>query len=287
MSPDPTAGLLADVPEAAYFAVRDGASLSVAELARYRDKGWVGVYPLLTQEGVARACRVREQTLQEFTGPDRFAEAQHPQAFERRPWFKSMHAYVPDYYDVACHPAIVKRVSSILGPDVIAWGLTLVCSRPGGIHRWHVDVEHRYWDGVSVYIGLENIGLQSSLKVVEGSQRIPEPPQALGVANDDAQALAAAQSRVPEASLVTVPLAPGQFFIFAGRIWHGSHNTSGLARVAMIIHYSRPDARVQVPLNFDDPVRWHASRPPCVLVAGRDDHGVNRLAGRPGTGGPR
>jgi ectoine hydroxylase-related dioxygenase (phytanoyl-CoA dioxygenase family) len=192
-----------------------------------------------------------------------------------------MHAYVPEYYDAVCHPAVVGRVASILGPDVIAWGLTLIQSVPGNVHRWHVDVEHRHWDGVSVYMGLENITPQSSLLVVEGSQDIPEPPQAFGQITDDAAALKAARSRVPGAEVRTVGLQPGQFFLFAGRLWHGSHNTGDQVRVAMIAHYSRPDADVRIPLSFDDPVRWHGWRPPCILVAGRDTAGVNRLVGRP------
>jgi ectoine hydroxylase-related dioxygenase (phytanoyl-CoA dioxygenase family) len=148
------------------------------------------------------------------------------------------------------------------------------------VHRWHVDLEHRQWHGVSVFLGLENLDLDSTLKVLTGSHRMPERPQAYGV-QDDAGALAAVRRQASEAEIVRVPLEPGQFFLFAGRLWHGSHNTGTRTRLAMILHYSRPDVRVQVPLNFDDPIRWHPSRPPCVLVAGQDRHGLNRLVGRP------
>jgi ectoine hydroxylase-related dioxygenase (phytanoyl-CoA dioxygenase family) len=80
---------------------------------------------------------------------------------------------------------------------------------------------------------------------------------------------------------VRIPVKPGGFFLFDGRLWHGSDNTGPNIRLAMIIHYSRPDVRVQIPLNFDAPVHWHESRPPCVLVSGEDRHGINRLVGRP------
>ena len=255
--------------------------LTTDELERFRQRGWVGVYPLLTDAGVRRTCALRGSTLAYITLPDQMAQATHPEAFERRPWFKSMHALVPEYYDAACHPVIARRVASILGPDVLAWGLTLTRSLPGGVHRWHVDIEHLRWPGVSVYIGLENNDQDSTLKVLTGSHRMPERPQAYGV-KDDAGALAAMRSTVPEAEIVRMPVRPGEFFLFDGRLWHASHNTGPNIRLAMIIHYSRPDVRVQAPLNFNDPIHWHESRPPCALVCGEDRYGINRLVGRPG-----
>lgn len=254
--------------------------LDAGELARFGRDGWVGTYPLFDAAGVDRLSRLRDPTLAHITLPGQMTQAMNPQAFERRPWFKSMHALVPEYHDAACHPAIVRRVASILGPDVIAWGLTLTRSPPGGVHRWHVDVEHLRWPGVSVYIGLVNSDLDSALQVLTGSHLMPEKPQAYGV-NDDAGALAAVQPTVPAAEALRIPVEPGEFFLFDGRLWHGSHNTGANVRLAMIIHYSRPDVRVQIPLNFDDPIHWHESRPPCVLVCGEDRFGINRLVARP------
>jgi len=254
--------------------------LDAGELARFERDGWVGTYPLFDASRVDLLCRLRGPTLNHITMPDQMTQATHPQAFEQRYWFKSMHALVPEYYDAACHPAIVRRVASILGPDVLAWGLTLTRSIPGGVHRWHVDIEHLRWPGVSVYIGLVNNDLDSTLKVLTGSHRMPERPQAYGV-EDDAGALAVVSPAVTGAEIVRMPLKPGEFFLFDGRLWHGSHNTGPNVRLAMIIHYSRPDVRVQIPLNFSDPIHWHESRPPCVLVSGEDRSGINRLVGRP------
>jgi len=257
--------------------------LSGEERQHFAREGWVGAYPLLTAAGVKRLCALRDEVLPRITLPDQMAGATDPQAFQRRPWFKSMHTLVPEYFDVAGHPDIVGRVASLLGPDLIAWGLTSTLSLPGGVHRWHVDIEHMHWPGVSVYIGLENNDLGSTLKVVAGSQRMGARPQDFGV-GDEASAVAAVQTRVPEARALRVPVRPGEFFLFHGQLWHASHNTGDRTRVAMIIHYSRPDARVRIPLSFDDPVRWHAWQPPCVLVCGEDRYGINRLVGRPEPG---
>jgi hypothetical protein len=254
--------------------------LDAGELARFERDGWVGVYPLFDAAHVDRLCKLRNRALPYITPPNDLAQATRPEAFEQRPWFKSMHALVPEYYDAACHPAIVRRVASVLGPDVLVWGLTLTCSLPGGVHRWHADIEHLRWPGVSVYIGLKNNDPDSTLKVLTGSHRMPERPQAYGV-GDDAGTLAAVRPTMPEAQIVRIPVKPGGFFLFDGQLWHGSHNTGPNIRLAMIIHYSRPDVRVQIPLNFNEPVHWHESRPPCVLVCGEDRFGTNRLVGRP------
>ncbi len=163
------------------------AGLSTAELTRYERDGWLGVYPLLTPEGVTYTCQVRERVMRGFMSPDWLARSHDARDLELRPWFKSMHAYVPTFYDITCHPAIVDRMVSILGPDVIAWGATLLRAVPGKTHRWHVDVEHRHWDGVSVFLGLENIEPRSTLKVISGSHRMSEPPQAYGIHDDDSQ----------------------------------------------------------------------------------------------------
>ncbi len=282
MRPMPTAG--APAPALQFAAGSAGAhALGMQEVEHFRRTGWVGRYPLLTAEDVSRVHRVRDQVVDGFTLPEQLARATQPDAFERRPWFKSMHAHVPLFHDIASHPAIVGRVASLLGPDVMVWGQVTIRSWPGKQHRWHVDVENLRWPGVNAYIGLTNMDGHSALKVVEGTHRIGRPPQAFGVDKDDAVALAEARKQVPDSRIAAVPITPGEFFLFDGLLWHGSHNTGGLERLAMIVHYARPDADVRVPLNFDEPIQWHPTRPPCALVSGEDRHGVNRLVGRPGT----
>src|SRR5690348_12444758 len=111
--------------------------LDAEERRRFERDGWVGVYPLLSDEEVRHACALRDRVMPHVTSPRQMAQFTDLQTFERRPWFKSMHTLVPEYYDVASHPAVVGRVAALLGPDLIAWGLTLTRSMPGGMHRWH------------------------------------------------------------------------------------------------------------------------------------------------------
>jgi hypothetical protein len=256
--------------------------LSAAEMALFERDGWIGSYPLLGRGEIAELLRARRGGPRFLRkGLERIAEDER--VFDRRPWYKSMHAYLPAFGRLAAHPAIVARVASILGPDVIAWGMTSSNLRPRQRHRWHVDVEHRRWPGVSVFIALRNIAPGSSLKVVSGSHRIEETPPTGGPVSD-AAALAASRRLQPASELDTVELGEGDFFIFHGRLWHGSHNRTWRIRSALIAQYARPDAEIAIPLTYDDPIRWHTYRPPCLLVQGTDRSGVNRLVPPPRDG---
>jgi hypothetical protein len=106
-------------------------------------------------------------------------------------------------------------------------------------------------------------------------------PQSLDVASDcDAQTIA--RTLDSEAELVTPDLHPGEFFIFAGRLWHGSNNSGYQTRHALLIQYTSVDNKVRIPLSFDEPIDWWESyRPPCVLVAGKANSDLNQIASRP------
>ncbi len=244
-----------------------GQALEGAELQRFEDVGWAGPFPLLSEHGV-RELSARRAPL----------EARCCEAEGR--WFKSVHAVDDVVADIAASRPIVDRMRALLGPDIIAWGASFTWREPGQVHRWHVDVEHVAWPGVTVFIGLEGSSAESSLKVISRSHRLDESPQRLGLTSD-ADVLAACQARIPGADLANVAIGPGSFFMFSGRLWHGSHNLSAIPRAALLLQYARPDARIRIPLTFDDPVSWHAAAPPCLLVSGRDRHGVNAIVPSP------
>ena len=255
-------------------------TLDAGELARFKERGWVGNFPALAAAEAEAIAGRRALEITRFSYPDNRGLAGGPGAFERRPWFKSMHAYLPDYFALASHPAIVGRVASILGPDLIAWGVTTILMQPGQVHRWHVDLEHVHWEGVSAFIGLQGNTTQTNLKVVTRSQGIGALPQRLGI-RSDADALAACRQADPACALEVMDVQVGEFSLFDGRLWHGSHNTGQTPRTAMIAQYARPDARIRIPLNWDEPIRWHPDPPPCVLVRGQDRHGINRVVTAP------
>ena len=130
--------------------------------------------------------------------------------------------------------------------------------------------------GNQCIIGLKNVSKESSLKVLSGSHRFNCIPQELGALTDD-EVLSIGRSCDPHCRLETIDIREGEFFIFHGRLWHGSHNTGPSVRTAIIAQYSSPDAEVGIPKGWDDPISWHSYRPPCVLVRGTDAFGRNHI----------
>lgn len=246
--------------------------LSDGELSKFNQEGWVGPYPLLTAEGAERLCQLYGYFSKSFVV--------RPSPFDARPWYKSMHVCIPEYYDVAVNPAIVERVKRVIGPDVICWGATVTVVPYGHRRRWHVDVEHKRWPGVSVFVGLRHLSDLSTLKVMPGTHRLQEIPQELSGNSDDEVEQAARQAGCTS-SVTAVSMKTGDFFIFAGRLWHGSHNLAPATRLALILQYTAPSEKIAAPLNWDEPIIWSPNQLPCVLAAGTDRFGYNRICGRP------
>ncbi len=241
-------------------------------------RGWSGPHRLMPAADARALGTLAAACLPQVSDPSSWFGGTPD--FKVRPWYKSLHAHVSAFHDLACHPALVAAVTGVLGADVIAWGVSAMRKGPGDKHPWHVDIEHAAWRGVSVVLGLAGtVPGQSGLKFIGGSHRLRgfECDPAL----DDAEALALARTGDPQCSLDYPALEDGEFLLFDGPVWHASHNTGDGTRIAAILQYAAPSARVRIPLDFRSPVTWQAEGPPCVLVAGTDRFGVNRLVGRP------
>jgi hypothetical protein len=245
--------------------------LNAGEIAFFKKNGWVGTFPLLSKTGVEDASAISDRSAGKFKVP-----GNNPFSFLIKPWFKSMHAKIPEYREIAGHPFIVEKIASLLGDDVIVWGTTTTRRVTGQKHRWHVDVEHNHWKGVSVFLGLKGTTKLSSLSVIAGSQNLKVMPQTLNI-NDNDEVLAYCRQTNKDCELVTVDINEGEFFLFDGPIWHSSDNKSEGERTAMIIQYSTPDYKIKIPKSWNEPIQWHPSRPPCVLVKGVDRFGLNKL----------
>ena len=245
--------------------------LTHQEIEYFNKNGWVGSFPLLTDYGVEKATIIHHQSSERFRSAGRTVFS-----FINKPWYKSMHISIKEYRDIVSHPFIVEKVASLLGDNIIAWGTTSLGRLPGEKKRWHVDIEHKYWKGVSVFLGLKGASKLSSLKVVTGSHLLNDMPQSLHI-NEDDKALAFCKQTIPDCEVVNVELNEGEFFLFDGTVWHASENKSGTERIGMLIQYSTPDQKVRIPRNFDEPIRWHPIRPTCLLVKGADKYKINRL----------
>lgn len=208
-------------------------------------------------------------------------------------WPKGHAVSSPAFCKVAKHPAILDVVVSILGPNVILWGASVLDRPPGFVHPWHSDIESAIPSGktLAVWLGLEHTNRDSTLLILPGSQRFSTTVQEvrhvqgkgrLEVSNDDI--LRWARARDNRSQLVSLDMTDGEALFFDGRLWHASENRSPWTRRALLLQYAAADTAIRIPdLNFLD---WpfqvlERPRPPCLLVRGNAMTEINRIVSPP------
>lgn len=167
-------------------------------------------------------------------------------------WCKGSVASDRVVYDVATRPLVASLLTELLGPNVILWGASVVDRTPGEAHAWHTDIESSAPDArcVTVWVGLENTSVESSLKLIRGSHRIGKALQMVaaerGVPRDARTtdvALECARAYLSDATVIEPAMENGQALLFDGRVWHGSLNSqvSGRRR-SLVLQYAAAGA---------------------------------------------
>ena len=236
--------------------------------AQVRTRGWSEPARLVSK-AQARALAVEARAYEpHLTWPQEWTRTKREPDFASKPWFKSPHVLSKNFHDLAMSEKILAPVRAVLGDDVMLWGTSYVIRLPGEKHRWHFDLEHLAWDGVSVFLGLEGVRPgQSSLKFIGQSDRIADKIN-MAECQSDKAAIAHAKKIRPDCTLDYPRMTDGEFVIFSGRTLHGSHNTARHMRTAMLFQYATPAADVRIPLSWNPPIAWSSYRPPCAVASG-------------------
>jgi len=187
---------------------------------------------------------------------------------DQRPWFKSFHSLSPEFLDVAFHPDILAILhKTFQNRPTKLWGVAPLVKRAGVTHAWHSDIETRCWPTLTVWLGLKGVNKNTSLQVISHTHELIKTPDALrkqGIPmHSNEEVLRAAQELNPNCELIVPEMKDGDYIIFWGSMWHGTHNTSSDSRYAATLQYSEVDANIRVPLNFEKPVHWHSQKPRC------------------------
>ena len=155
------------------------------------------------------------------------------------------HIDVPALTQHISHPAIVKRLQSLIGPDVILWGSQVFC-KPATIGMevpWHQDGE--YWPirplaTCSVWIAIDDVSIANgAMRYIPGSHRARRLfPHVVS----DRAVLALNRVLDPTcydaAAAAYDELASGQISLHDVYLIHGSAaNTSGMRRAGFAIRY--------------------------------------------------
>jgi non-haem Fe2+, alpha-ketoglutarate-dependent halogenase len=188
---------------------------------------------------------------------------------------------------LATHPAILERLKSILGEDIVLW-VAHVLSRPpndpGQI--WHSDTINQFLRGVHVSIAITDMTKANGcMKLVKGSHLYRASLSAaiefgLIDGKNDQMLLEYADKLAPwhaPHSIEHIELGKGQFFFTWGGLWHGiGPNFTSANRLACVARFARTDVTCKN-YGFKDYNIVEGPKLPCILVSGIDKFGFNKM----------
>lgn len=244
--------------------------LNSSEIEQYKELGFIGPFKLFEPQEVDSLTKniVTEKSiyflrnrifsrlpgLKKLTGPYKWGKGR---------WHKGIHITSPLIYELANKAAILDRISSIIGDNVVLWGAIVMTIKPSDNPTWHLDEEVEFLsplDGAGIWLALSNVNEDSGLRVITRSHRIPRP---IAFESTDKANLELAKRVDPNCECVYIHTNPGEFIIFSGAIWHTGGKLPNMVRYALLLQYCKPEATLTIPEH------WKISLPiPCVMVRG-------------------
>jgi ectoine hydroxylase-related dioxygenase (phytanoyl-CoA dioxygenase family) len=238
-------------------------TLTPEELEAFWHRGYVGPYTAFKPGEMADACRtVVERVL---TTPSRHSIV-----------YRARHLDSRTVFSLSRSPAILGRMGSLFGPDLMLWATHLFDKPPA--HPGHPEEFpwHQDWYAwrlepmvtVSAWLALTpTMPENGCLEVIPGSHTRPVPLQrttdlrySIGFGG-----MRADPAHFREADKVALPMEAGQFILFNERLLHHSEpNRTRDRRIGLGIRVTLPFVKV------------HESFP-CIMVGGRDSFGFNQF----------
>jgi non-heme Fe2+,alpha-ketoglutarate-dependent halogenase len=220
-----------------------GKLLSDAEIARYREDGYLCPIRALSAEAAAH-YRARLEAAEAAAG------GSLPGPYKHKP-----HLVYGWAQELVRQPAIVDAVEALIGPDILCWESVFFIKEPhtADFISWHQDIT--YWgleaegDVVTAWVALSPSRPESGcMRVVPGTHKREV------VAHADTFAEGNMLSRgqeiaveVDEAHAVDLVLGPGEMSLHHVKIFHGSHhNRSDERRVGFAIRYLPPAVHQEI-----------------------------------------
>jgi non-haem Fe2+, alpha-ketoglutarate-dependent halogenase len=238
-------------------------AMIASECDLFREQGYLGPYRLPAEVDMD-AFRAHIEHVFETDAPDHGVR-HHNRHLDDRP-----------IHDLATHPAIVDRMISLYGPDLLLWRTNFFVKEPGAkAIPWHQDFN--YWPLeppviVSAWIAIDPARTDNScLQIIPGSHKrvIPHVP-----AGDEVQFNEMGDPNfIDPRTAVSLEMEPGEFVLFNERTLHYSApNTSSRRRIGLAVRVVVPIVKV---LDYDAPDHG------LVVIAGHDPIGHNRIAAPP------
>lgn len=230
--------------------------LSPQDVERFRTEGYLAPFDAVAPQ-VAAEFRRRIEAFEERTGLPAEGSLKI-----------KAHLAAPWMVDLACHPAILDVVESLLGPDILLLRSSMFAkdAHDPRFVSWHQDSLYygqENGEALTVWVAFTKSDVESGcLRVIAGSHRAGNLPhaerkEAMNLLMHGQTALDVDESRA-----VDLILAPGQFSIHHERTIHGSNpNGSDDRRIGLAFFYGPAASK---------PIK---GRRAAVLVRGVDRYG--------------
>jgi ectoine hydroxylase-related dioxygenase (phytanoyl-CoA dioxygenase family) len=244
-------------------------ALTREEIKRFHDEGYLGPLTAVSPEEMAVIRNHIDTVVLQKDGPN------------PRTRLQSRHMDSRVVCNLASHPAIIGRMRSLYGPDLVLWATNFFSKEPGGSEiPWHQDLN--YWPlepliNISAWIAIDDVKIDNScVQILPRSHKksIPHITSSDGMAFGEM----ADPKYFDPAGLVNMELKPGEFFLFNEKTLHHSEiNRSQRRRMGMSVRVTLP----MVKIEQDGPPLHpgHAA----VVVSGHDTMGFKRLMSPPET----
>lgn len=242
-------------------------ALTPDEINHFHHQGYLGPFAAVSPDEMATIRERIERDVLTADGPsDTRTQARHLD-----------HRFI---YELAASEAIVGRLRSLIGDDIVLWTSYFFNKEPGGAEiPWHQDFN--YWPiepaiNFSAWLAIDPVTTENScVNVIPGSHRSVVPH--IKAREGMAFRIEADPAQVKTDKAVAMELKPGEFFLFTEKLLHQSNaNTSNMRRMGMAMRFTLPWVRV---LDHEAPPLFpgHA----CVMVSGTDRFGFSRFTDPP------
>ena len=213
--------------------------LNEAQIAQYRDEGYLAPIPIMDEEA-ALALRAELETVEARMGGPLRGDLRH-----------KSHLLFPFLADLVRHPRLLDAIEDVLGPDLLCWTSNFFikeAENPAFV-SWHQD--STYWGLSAPEVATAWEALTPStqangaMAVIPGSHKSDQIPHRDTFDRHNlltrGQEVAVA---VDETKAVPLILKPGEMSLHHVRLVHGSPpNPSGGRRIGFAIRYIPPHIR--------------------------------------------
>ena len=240
--------------------------LSPEDVKFFHSEGYLGPFTMMSEAQMGRCRPCLEETI--------YGSKESPIAHQP---LKSRHIDDRLVYDLCSHPAVLSRISQILGPNLILWQSNFFNKEPNTqAYPWHQD--SNFWAqaieppiNVSAWLAIDDTDQNNScVQLFAGSHKRNYPHvKTTSFAPEFSQQADPSAIPFDQEAIVSMELKAGEFFLFNERTLHrSSANQSKRRRLGLAIRITTPLTRVY-------------KNHPVFLVKGEDGLRFNNLANPP------